>query len=150
MLAGIISGEVVLRAFLALLLFLTLSPLALAEEAAKAEGGKDEASKVMFVDLTPALVGNYGSGPKLKYFKADIALKVTGKEAKDKVEHHEPLVRNQLIMLFAQQTDDTLGSVDAKEKLRQEALKQIQTVLNEEEGKPLVDDLLFNNLIVQP
>lgn len=145
MLAGIVHGEVALRALIALLLVLSFTPV-MAEEEAKPE----DANKPLFVDLTPALVGNYGSGPKLKYFKADIALKVTGKEAQDKVEHHEPLIRNQLIMLFAQQTDETLGSVDAKEKLRQEALKQVQTVLNAEEGKPLVDDLLFNNLIVQP
>ena len=65
------------------------------------------------------------------------------------VEHHEPLIRNQLVMLFSQQTDETLGSVEAKEKLRQEALTQVQQVLEQEEGKPLVDDLLFNNLIIQ-
>nr|WP_294972421.1 flagellar basal body-associated protein FliL [uncultured Pseudomonas sp.] len=119
--------------------------MAVAEEAKPAD-----AKKPVFVDLTPALVGNYGSGPRLKYFKADIALKVTGKEASEKVEHHEPLIRNQLVMLFAQQTDDSLGSVEGKEKLRQDALKQVQDVLRQEEGQPLVDDLLFNNLIVQP
>ena len=145
MLAGIVHGEVALKALIALSLALFLSPLMASEEAKP-----EDANKPLFVDLTPALVGNYGSGPKLKYYKADIALKVTGKEAEEKVEHHEPLIRNQLIMLFAQQTDETLGSVEAKEKLRQEALKQVQTVLKEEEGKPLVDDLLFNNLMVQP
>jgi len=51
--------------------------------------------------------------------------------------------------LFSQQTDETLGSMDAKEKLRQEALKQVQQVLEQEEGKPYVEDLLFNNLILQ-
>ena len=78
-----------------------------------------------------------------------MALRITGKEAEEKVKHHEPLIRNQLVMLFSQQTDASLGSVEAKEQLRQEALKQVQEVLTQEEGKPLVDDLLFNNLIIQ-
>ncbi|BAU77156.1 flagellar basal body-associated FliL family protein [Metapseudomonas furukawaii] len=130
----------------ALLLALTLPLLAVAEEETK-EG---EAPKVAYIDLVPSLVGNYGAGPRLKYFKADISLKVTGTEAQDKVTRHEPLIRNQLVMLFSQQTDDTLGSSEAKEKLRQEALKQVQQALNGEEGAALVDDLLFNNLIVQP
>lgn len=137
-----------MRAFLALLLVFSFSPFVMASESEESKA--EDANKPVFIDLTPALVGNYGSGPRLKYFKADIALKVTGKEASEKVEHHEPLIRNQLVMLFAQQTDDSLGSVDGKEKLRQEALKQVQTVIQQEEGKPLVDDLLFNNLIVQP
>jgi flagellar FliL protein len=52
-------------------------------------------------------------------------------------------------MLFSQQTDETLSGPEAKEQLRQEALRQVREVLEQEEGKPLVDDLLFNNLIIQ-
>lgn len=117
-----------------------------------ASGGEEEenaAPKVAYVSLVPALVGNFGEGPKLKFYKADIALRVTGSEAEDKVEHHEPLIRNQLVMLFSQQTEASLADENAKETLRQEALKQVQMVLEQEEGKPLVDDLLFNNLIIQ-
>ena len=51
--------------------------------------------------------------------------------------------------LFTQQTLDAMSNVEAKEKLRQEALKQVQQVLENEEGRPVVEDLLFNNLIVQ-
>ncbi|MCO6055839.1 flagellar basal body-associated protein FliL [Pseudomonas sp. MOB-449] len=130
----------------ALLLALTLPLLAVAEEKPK-EG---EAPKVAYIDLVPSLVGNYGPGPRLKYYKADISLRVTGPEAEEKVTRHEPLIRNQLVMLFSQQTDESLNASDSKEKLRQEALKQVQQVLNSEEGQPLVEDLLFNNLIVQP
>jgi len=107
------------------------------------------ATKTIYYALVPALVGNYGSDGRLKYYKADIALRVSGTEAEAKVKHHEPLIRNQLVMLFSQQTDASLGTVEAKEALRQEALKQVQAVLDQEEGEPLVDDLLFNNLIVQ-
>jgi flagellar FliL protein len=53
------------------------------------------------------------------------------------------------VALFTQQTVDSMGNVDAKEKLRQEALKQTQQVLTQETGKPVVDDLLFNNFIAQ-
>ncbi|SDJ37146.1 flagellar basal body-associated protein FliL [Pseudomonas indica] len=136
-----------MKSLIALLFALSLPFAALAEE--KAEENGENAPQVSYVSLSPALVGNYGSGPRLKYFKADVSLRVSSTEAAARVEHHEPLIRNQLVMLFSQQTDETLGSVEAKEKLRQEALKQVQQVLEQEEGKPLVDDLLFNNLIIQ-
>ncbi|OEC61460.1 MULTISPECIES: flagellar basal body-associated protein FliL [Pseudomonadaceae] len=138
-----------MKTTLALLLALLIPFSALASES-KEEPKEGEAPKVLYLDLVPALVGNYGAGPKLKYFKADISLRVTGDDAKKSVEYHEPLIRNQLVMLFAQQTDESLSSVEGKETLRQEALKQVQQALNQEEGKPLVEDLLFNNLIVQP
>lgn len=102
-----------------------------------------------YVSLVPALVGNYGAGEKLKYYKADIALRVKADNVA-KVEYHEPLIRDQLIQLFAQQTDENMGSNEGKEAMRQAALLQVQNTVKEEEGEILVDDLLFNNLIVQP
>jgi flagellar FliL protein len=127
-------------------LALSLPIVALAEESKEGD-----ATKVAYVSLSPALVGNYGldGGPKLHVYKADIALRVTGAEAEKAVKHNEPLIRNQLVALFAQQSVDNMSSVEAKEKLRQEALKQTQQIMNAEEGKPIVEDLLFNNLIIQ-
>jgi flagellar FliL protein len=138
------------KIWIALLLALSLPFTALASGGAEEEKeGENAVPKVAYYSLVPALVGNFGAGPKLKFFKADIALRVTGTEAEEKVEHHEPLIRNQLVMLFSQQTEASMGSQDAKEKLRLEALKQVQDALNQEEGKPYVEDLLFNNLIIQ-
>ncbi len=131
---------------IALLLALSLAAPAFAETAQEPPGA---ALKAVYVSLVPALVGNFGAGLKLKFYKADIALRVAGSEAEDKVKYHEPLIRNQLVILFSQQTDASMGTVGAKETLRLEALKQVQDVLTQETGQPLVEDLLFNNLIIQ-
>jgi flagellar FliL protein len=128
-------------------MLLALSLPVMAQEAAK-EG---EAPKAIYVSLTPPFVGNYAldGGPKLRVYKADIALRVTGPEAQAAVKRNDPLIRNQLVALFTQQTVDSMSSAEAKEKIRQEALKQVQQVMTDEEGKPVVEDLLFNNFIVQ-
>jgi len=134
------------KAWIMMLLALSLPVAASAEEAKEGD-----ATKVSYVSLNPPFVGNYAldGGVKLRVYKADIALRVTGVEAEKAVKRNEPLIRNQLVALFAQQTVETMNNVDAKEKLRQEALKQTQQVMNDEEGKPIVEDLLFNNLIIQ-
>ncbi|MHC8302781.1 flagellar basal body-associated protein FliL [Pseudomonas sp. ZS1P83] len=133
-----------MKAWIMLLLALSLPVAAMAEEA-------KEAPKVNYITLSPPFVGNYGldGTPKLKVYKADVALRVTGEEATKLVKANEPLIRNQLVALFAQQTTEAMNNVDAKEKLRQEALKQTQQIMNDETGKPVVEDLLFNNLIIQ-
>lgn len=130
-----------------LMMMVAFSLPALANEEAKEEGPP----KAIYVSLTPPFVGNYAldGGPKLRVYKADIALRVTGADAQTAVKRNDPLIRNQLVALFSQQTVDSMSSADAKEKLRQEALKQVQQVMTDEEGKPIVEDLLFNNLIVQ-
>ena len=127
-----------MKVWIALLLALSLPLLAQAEEDPKDE--ESAAPVVAYISLSPA---------KLKFFKADISLRVTGADTEATVKHHEPLIRNQLVMLFSQQTEATMAAPEAKENLRVEALKQVQEVLTQEEGKPLVEDLLFNNLIIQ-
>ncbi|WP_347909683.1 flagellar basal body-associated protein FliL [Pseudomonas grandcourensis] len=136
-----------MKAWIMLMLALSLPVAAVAEEAKEGE----TAPKVSYITLSPPFVGNYGldGTPKLKVYKADVALRVTGDEAAKAVKANEPLIRNQLVALFAQQTTETMNNVEAKEKLRQEALKQTQQVMNDETGKPVVEDLLFNNLIIQ-
>lgn len=119
--------------------------------AAVGQEGEEGEAKISYISLNPPLVGNYDldGGPKLRVYKADIALRVTGTEASQVVKKNEALIRNQLVELFAQQTLENMSNVDAKEKLRAEALKQTRQVMSDETGKPMVDDLLFNNLIFQ-
>jgi len=133
------------KAWILMVLALMLPMAAMAEEAKEGE------PKVSYISLTPPFVGNYAldGGSKLRVYKADVALRVNSDAAAAAVRHHEPLIRNQLVALFTQQNLESMSNVEAKEKLRQEALKQVQQVLETEEGKPTVDDLLFNNLIVQ-
>ncbi|WP_346828576.1 flagellar basal body-associated protein FliL [Pseudomonas abietaniphila] len=137
-----------MKAWILMLLALSMPVVALAEEGG---GEKDDPNKVSYVALNPPFVGNYAldGGPKLHVYKADVALRVKGAEAQKLVKQNEPLIRNQLVALFTQQTIDSMSNVDAKEKLRQEALKQTQQVLSQETGQPVVEDLLFNNFIAQ-
>ncbi|VVN73309.1 flagellar basal body-associated protein FliL [Pseudomonas fluorescens] len=135
-----------MKVWIMLMLALSLPMAAIAEEAKEGT-----APKVSYISLSPPFVGNYGldGSPKLKVFKADVALRVTGDEAAQAVKANQPLIRNQLVALFSQQTTETMSNVETKEKLRQEALKQTRQVMSDETGKPMVDDLLFNNLIIQ-
>lgn len=137
-----------MKPWIAILLAACIPFAAQAQESGEAAEGLP---KVVYYSLSPPLVGNYAmdGGPRLHVYKADIAFKVTGPEAQAALKHHEPLIRNQLVGLFNQQTVESMGNGEAKEALRQEALKQTQQVLSNEEGKPVVEDLLFNNLIVQ-
>ena len=102
-----------------------------------------------YVDLKPSFIGTIGPGPRLQYLKVDVALRAADTVAVSRIEYHNPLIRSTLVTLFARQTSEDLAGLEGKEQLRSEALEAVQQVLEEEEGRPLVTDLLFTNLIVQ-
>ncbi|UAW98225.1 flagellar basal body-associated protein FliL [Halopseudomonas nanhaiensis] len=129
------------RLLFALLCLVALSTPLKAEEPVTAEP--------QYVELKPAFVGTIGPGPKIQYLKVDVALRVNQPAAVAKVQYHDPLIRNALVGLFARQSREALATLEGKEQLRAEALAAVRTVLEEEEGEPLVDDLLFTNLITQ-
>lgn len=114
-------------------------------------GVPDRALGAVYVPLQPAFVVNYG-GPaagRLRYLKADIAVRLANNEAASALRHHMPYVRNNLVLLFSAQTDDSLASQEGREALRQEALREVREVLLREERKEGVVDLYFNNFLVQ-
>ncbi|MCX4027109.1 flagellar basal body-associated protein FliL [Endozoicomonas sp. SM1973] len=128
--------------------FLFISLCLISHHSTAEEG--DEKGAVEYIELKPSFVVNYGEiKNRLKYLKADISVRVYGKDAVTKVEQHMPLLRDGLVLLFSRQLDKDISNAEGKESLRQEALKIIQDRLKEEEGKPIVDDLLFTSFVVQ-
>lgn len=121
-----------------------------AEEAAEGEDGVNLPNTgSIYIPFKPEFVVNYGGPGKLRYLKADISVRLRDTGAANSVRHHMPYIRNNLVMLFSAQTDESLGSQDGKEALRQEALKEVQRVIKEEDDQDGVVDLFFNSFILQ-
>lgn len=128
-------------------------------EAVAAEPGEIDAvadqeapstQSAIYLPLKPAFVVNYGGAGRLKYIKAEVSVRLANTNAANSVRHHMPYIRNNLVMLFASQTDESLDSQAGKEALRQDALTEIRTILLKEDGlEEGVVDVFFNTLIVQ-
>lgn len=105
--------------------------------------------QAIYLPIKPAFIVNYGGEGRLRYIKAELTARLADTEAASAVRHHLPYIRNNLVRLFASQTDETIESQEGKEALRMEALKEIQKVIFDEEGIEGVDDVLFTSLIIQ-
>ncbi|WP_022963622.1 flagellar basal body-associated FliL family protein [Halopseudomonas pelagia] len=110
---------------------------------------KAAAPGAQYVELSPSFVGTIGPGPRIQYMKVDVALRANDPTAVERIQYHDPLIRNSLVSLFGRQTPEGLATLEGKEQLKKQALEAVRAVLEEEEGKPLVDDLLFTNLVTQ-
>ena len=134
-----------LRHLLVAALLIGGASLALAEEAPV------EVADVRYVALKPTFITNYGpaQGPRLKYIKTDVALRVEGSEGENAAEMHLPALRHALVMLLSRQSDEQIATGDAREAVREEAKSMLNEILSAEEGEPYIRDLLFTNFIVQ-
>lgn len=133
-------------------LFVFYSPILWAQEEIPEEVGDgeglDQPKAAIYLPIKPQFVVNYGGGARLKYLKTMVTVRVASSEAASSVRHHMPYIRNNLVLLFASQTDETLSSQEGKEAMRQAALGVIRELLEREDELPPEDvlDVLFNSL----
>jgi flagellar FliL protein len=112
--------------------------------------GDTATPKAQYVHLQPAFVLNYGgSKGRLKYLRTEVALRVLGNANADLVSRHIPYLRNQLVFLLSQQTDATVNSSQGREELRKQALEEVRATMVLLEKQPLIEDLYFQNFVVQ-
>jgi len=69
-------------------------------------------------------------------------------KAIDSATKNIPLIRNNLLLLMSNRNYQSLMSRDGKDKLRAEALAEVNDVQKKQGGEP-VDDLLFTSFVVQ-
>lgn len=103
----------------------------------------------IYIPLKPAFIVNYGGPGRLKYIKADISVRLQDAKAANSVRHHMPYIRNNLVMLFSAQTEESIASQEGKEALRQEALQEVRNVIMQEDHQEGVIDLYFNAFLIQ-
>ena len=125
-----------------LIALLIISPNVLAEEDAKA---------AVYVKLSKGMVVNYGqpSLSRLKYMKIAIQVRLQSAVAAESIEYHMPALLDSLITLFSACEENLVNSSGGREEIRKLALETVQRVIKQEEGEPLIQDLLFGSFIVQ-
>lgn len=125
-----------------------------AEADVSSEGGAEKSDQApnagaIYVPLKPPFVVNYGGPGRLKYIKADLSVRLQDADAANSVRHHMPYIRNNLVMLFSAQTDESIASQEGKEALRREALEEVRNVILQEDQREGVIDLYFNAFLIQ-
>ncbi|WP_236236350.1 flagellar basal body-associated protein FliL [Pseudomonas faucium] len=104
----------------------------------------------IYEPLAPAFVVNFNQNGRQRYMQVSITLQGRNQADLDALKVHMPVIRNNLVMMFSGQGFDSLaGSPVGQEMLRQKATAMVQEVAQKEVGKPVVDQLLFTNFVLQ-
>ena len=116
------------------------------EETEPAEPVKQVA---LYQPLDPAFVVNYAVGGRQRYMQVSVVLLGRNAEGMAKLNQHLPLIRNQLVMLFGSEEFEALATPEGKEALREKASLAVKSLLEKEVGDPVIESVLFTNLVLQ-
>ncbi len=86
----------------------------------------------------------------MRFLQVTIEIMTRDPATIDLINKNDPMIRNDLIMLFANQHYEDLSTREGKEKLREEALKVVAGVINAEGGNgSKVEQLYFTSFVMQ-
>ncbi|RMQ44959.1 Flagellar basal body-associated protein FliL [Pseudomonas cichorii] len=103
----------------------------------------------VFEPLTPAFVVNFNANGRQRYMQVSITMLARNAADMEALKVHMPVIRNNLVMLFASIPFESLATPIGQEMLRQKATASIQEVAQKELGKTVIEQLLFTNFVLQ-
>jgi len=100
--------------------------------------------------MDPAFTASFADDEEAQFLQLSLNVATTEKDVEEAITQHMPAIRNALVMLFASQKAADLRGRDGKEKLRQQALEEVNRVLEHSAGKKAgVKDVFFTSFVMQ-
>ena len=137
--AGVLGGPIIKN---------MISPPAEEGEAAEAETPSDKPE--IYQSLHPPLVVNFRDSAGESHFM-QITMEVMSRDQGviNAVREHTPAIRNELILMLGNTDYDEIVTREGKERMLDDALSEIQGIMQDRIGETGVERVYFTSLIIQ-
>lgn len=119
------------------------------EPAAEAAPAELVVREPVYHKLRPPFVVNFKQGNRTRLLQAEIALMARDKAVIEAVQTHEPMIRNDLLLVLSAQDFDGLLTDEGKILAQEQALTKIQEIIEAQFGVPGVEELYFTSFVMQ-
>jgi len=117
-----------------------------ADVEASEEGGASTES--FYHEMKPAFMVNFSKG-NIRVLKVNLSLMVKNEKAIDAVKLHDPVIRNNILMLLSGEDLEVLKTADGKATLQASIKGEINKVLEERKEPAKVDEVFFTEMVMQ-
>lgn len=128
--------------------FFWKSKQAAAETAKQKEPAKKE--PLQFLTLDPAFVVNFEASQAVRFLQIEVRLASRDLPTIEMLKHNDPLIRNDLLLLFGNQDYTQVATRAGKEKLRSDTLAAVRRIIKSEGGEAeKVEGVYFTSFVMQ-
>lgn len=113
------------------------------------KAAKEPKAPPIYVELGEPFVVNFVEGVQIRYLQVKIEAMTRDAVVGEEVKKHLPQIRNNLVMMFSNLDYGSLTTAEGKQKIRDQALVEIQNILKEETGNTGVEAVYFTSFVMQ-
>lgn len=125
------------------------SPQTVEQETVATEALEPAKKPAIYYPLKPDLIVTYLARGRHRYAQIGITLMFRDEEVLNAVELHKPMILNALNMVFSGQEYEALQTAEGKELVRLQCLEELQNIMQQEIGKPGIEQVLFTDFVMQ-
>lgn len=104
----------------------------------------------VYVALDPPFVVNFDAGAAARFLQITVQLMTRAPEMVEFLKLHNPVIRNDLLLLFGNQQVAEVSTREGKEKLREAALEAVRKIVAAEGGTSAeVEAMYFTSFVMQ-
>lgn len=103
----------------------------------------------IYMEFGEPFVVNFIEGTQIRYLQVRIEGMTRDPSVPAQVGKHLPRIRNNLVFMFSGFDYASLGTVAGKQRIRDEALAEVQNVLRQEVGDPGIEAIYFTSFVMQ-
>jgi flagellar protein FliL len=120
-------------------------------------GGKAEDQKTaapvlppIYVNLDPPFVVNFEAEATVRFLQVTVSLMTRDLHTSEEIKKNDPRIRNDLLMLLANQKYATISTVEGKTELQNKSLEAVRTAIKSAGGEgEKVEALYFTAFVMQ-
>ncbi|MDO9239572.1 MAG: flagellar basal body-associated FliL family protein, partial [Methylicorpusculum sp.] len=103
----------------------------------------------LYYDMSKPLIVDFPRGSSIRLIQISVSLMVKGQETLDALKKHDPMIRNNLLMLISSQSGEDLASREGKEKLKEAMKLEVGNVLKKMSGSDRLKEVFFTAFVMQ-
>jgi flagellar protein FliL len=121
------------------------------KDAKKEEKSEDKPkSPAIYVTLEPPFVVNFAAGKPAKFLQITMEISTRDQATAQILKDNNPLLRNDILMLFGAQQYETVAVQEGREALRTQTLEIVRGVVKKEGGKGSeIEAVYFTSFVMQ-
>jgi len=103
----------------------------------------------IYTSLDQPLIVSFQTEDSIRFLQLTVEAMARDEDSITAFTTHRPAIKNNLLTLFASMPFAELATVAGKEKARDAALKEVQSVLTANAPKAKIEDIYFTSFVVQ-
>lgn len=110
----------------------------------------EQRAPAQYVALDPPFVVNFDTGNAARFLQVSVQLMTRDLLMVDFLKAHDPVIRNDLLLLLGNQQAVEVATREGKERLRQGALESVRKIIESEGGDPQkLEAVYFTSFVMQ-